>query len=82
MQEQEKSLLKYSEMVESTIDLEELDRHNFVIKPDYDPGLKEISGRLLEVGIVDMVGLLLAHWSCRCETDWMPSIAKSAASWV
>jgi hypothetical protein len=38
-------------MVESTIDLAELDRHNYVIKPEYDAGLKEISDRLAEVSV-------------------------------
>jgi DNA mismatch repair protein MSH2 len=45
-QEHEESLSKYVELVESTIDLEELNRHNFVIKPEYDPGLQEISEQL------------------------------------
>jgi DNA mismatch repair protein MSH2 len=36
-------------MVEQTIDLGELDRHNFVIKPDFDPRLQELSEKLLEV---------------------------------
>lgn len=35
-------------MVEQTIDLDELDRHNFVIKPDYDDRLKEIAEKLSE----------------------------------
>ncbi|KAJ7442219.1 muts domain V-domain-containing protein [Mycena galericulata] len=33
------NLGKYSDMVEQTIDLEELDRHNYVIKPEYDERL-------------------------------------------
>ncbi|KAF9524112.1 DNA mismatch repair protein MSH2, partial [Crepidotus variabilis] len=44
----ESHLAKYSEMVEQTLDLEELDRHNYVIKPDYDPRLQELSERLAE----------------------------------
>lgn len=36
-------------MVETTIDLEELDRHNFIIKPDFDPGLQEIKVELEKV---------------------------------
>jgi hypothetical protein len=39
-------------MVESTIDLDELDRHNFVIKPEYDGQLKEIAGKLVEASDV------------------------------
>ena len=36
-------------MVEQTIDLNELDNHNYVIKPDYDPRLQELASRLTEV---------------------------------
>jgi hypothetical protein len=54
-------LSKYSEMVESTIDLAELDRHNYVIKPEYDAGLKEISDRLAEVSAES---LLRTHAHC------------------
>ncbi|KAF8217826.1 DNA mismatch repair protein [Mycena galopus ATCC 62051] len=42
------SLEKYSEMVEQTIDLEELDRHNYVIKPEYDENLGAIAEKLSE----------------------------------
>ncbi|KAJ7255181.1 muts domain V-domain-containing protein [Mycena rebaudengoi] len=42
-------LAKYAEMVEQTIDLEELDHHNYIIKPDYDPLLLELSQKLDEV---------------------------------
>lgn len=37
------------EMVETTIDLEELDRHNFVIKPEFDEGLQTLKEGLEEV---------------------------------
>ena len=40
---------KYSELVEQTIDLDELSSHNFVIKPDYDEQLKELSEKLIEI---------------------------------
>ncbi|BGO94891.1 hypothetical protein NBRC10512_006153 [Rhodotorula toruloides] len=40
------SLLPYQEMVETTIDLSELDRHNFVIKPDFDESLAVIREKL------------------------------------
>jgi DNA mismatch repair protein MSH2 len=36
-------------MVEQTIDLKELDRHNYVIKPDYDQSLKRLALKLSEV---------------------------------
>lgn len=44
------SLEKYGAMVEETIDLEELDKHNCVIKPDYDPKLRELADQLNDVG--------------------------------
>ncbi|KAG6876663.1 hypothetical protein C0993_001408 [Termitomyces sp. T159_Od127] len=40
------SLEKYGEMVEQTLDLEELDNHNYVIKPDYDPKLQDLAEKL------------------------------------
>ncbi|KAF8906541.1 DNA mismatch repair protein [Gymnopilus junonius] len=43
------SLEKYGEMVEQTLDLKELDNHNYVIKPDYDPRLQELAVKLAEV---------------------------------
>ena len=36
-------------MVEQTLDLEELDNHKYVIKPDYDPNLRELSKKLAQV---------------------------------
>lgn len=42
------NLEKYSDMVEQTIDLEELDRHNYVIKPEYDERLGEFAKKLAE----------------------------------
>lgn len=36
-------------MVEHTLDLSELDRHNYVIKPDYDPKLQILADKLAEV---------------------------------
>lgn len=36
-------------MVEQTLDLDELDNHKYVIKPDYDPKLRELSKRLSQV---------------------------------
>ncbi|TFY78244.1 hypothetical protein EWM64_g5769 [Hericium alpestre] len=43
------SLDKYAEMTEETLDLAELDRHNYVIKPDYDARLKALAEKLREV---------------------------------
>ncbi|SCV69244.1 BQ2448_2264 [Microbotryum intermedium] len=37
------------EMVEETIDLDELDRHQFVIKPDFDETLQELKQQLEQV---------------------------------
>lgn len=48
-QEYEGSLAKYGEMVEQTLDLDELDNHNYVIKPDYDPRLQELAKKLTAV---------------------------------
>ncbi len=40
------NLDKYAEMVEQTLDLSELERHNYVIKPDYDPRLRKLADRI------------------------------------
>ncbi|KII91117.1 hypothetical protein PLICRDRAFT_51307 [Plicaturopsis crispa FD-325 SS-3] len=48
LREYETSLSKYSEMVEQTLDLNELDNHNYVIKPDYDARLQELADKLME----------------------------------
>ncbi|PWN32325.1 putative DNA mismatch repair protein MSH2 [Meira miltonrushii] len=42
LQRSSKLLAKLVEMVETTIDLAELDRHRFVIKPDFDDRLRNI----------------------------------------
>ncbi|PPQ85022.1 hypothetical protein CVT25_010411 [Psilocybe cyanescens] len=49
IKECESSLEKYGEMVEQTLDLKELDNHNYLIKPDYDPRLQELAEKLAEV---------------------------------
>jgi len=36
-------------MVEQTLDLEQVDHHNYVIKPDYDPRLQELADKLAQV---------------------------------
>ncbi|EGO29335.1 hypothetical protein SERLADRAFT_433333 [Serpula lacrymans var. lacrymans S7.9] len=43
------NLCKYGEMVEQTLDLDELDNHKYVIKPDYDPRLQELANKLIEI---------------------------------
>ncbi|ANB12773.1 mismatch repair ATPase MSH2 [Sugiyamaella lignohabitans] len=40
------NLEKLQELVETTVDLAALDRHEFIIKPDFDDRLKEIRNRL------------------------------------
>ncbi|EPS97986.1 hypothetical protein FOMPIDRAFT_1127467 [Fomitopsis schrenkii] len=40
------SLSKYAEMVEQTLDLDELENHNFVIKPDFDARLQTLADKL------------------------------------
>lgn len=39
-------------MVEQTLDLDELDNHNYVIKPDYDPRLRELADKLSTVSFL------------------------------
>jgi DNA mismatch repair protein MSH2 len=36
-------------MVEQTLDLSELDNHNYIIKPDYDPRLQDLTEKLTAV---------------------------------
>ena len=42
------ALAKFNELVEATIDLNELAQHNFVIKPDFDDNLRQIKEALDE----------------------------------
>ncbi|EKM56548.1 uncharacterized protein PHACADRAFT_207767 [Phanerochaete carnosa HHB-10118-sp] len=46
LKEFEVSLSKYSDMVQDTLDLDELENHNFVVKPEYDPYLEELAQKL------------------------------------
>ena len=39
-------MIKLQEMVETTVDLDALDNHEFIIKPDFDESLKTIRKRL------------------------------------
>ncbi|EPQ31019.1 uncharacterized protein PFL1_01208 [Pseudozyma flocculosa PF-1] len=45
----DEALAKLTELVEATVDLDELASHNFVIKPDFDAGLKQIKEALDDV---------------------------------
>lgn len=49
LEEHNSNLANYSEMVEKTIDLDELSSHNFVIKPDYDDRLRELADKIMEI---------------------------------
>ncbi|KAH9458926.1 hypothetical protein Pst134EA_019080 [Puccinia striiformis f. sp. tritici] len=40
------NLAQYVEMVETTVDLDELENHQFIIKPDFDDELKELKNAL------------------------------------
>lgn len=53
-------------MVEQTIDLDELDNHNYVIKPDYDPRLQELAAKLTEVYLASLAQPRLT-FRCRYE---------------
>ncbi|KAG7443335.1 DNA mismatch repair protein [Guyanagaster necrorhizus] len=46
LREHGSNLSKYSEMVEQTLDLDQLDHHSYVIKPEFDPRLKEYAEEL------------------------------------
>lgn len=46
LKEKNEGLAKLQEMVEVTIDLDELSRHNFVIKADFDSKLRKIKDKL------------------------------------
>ncbi|KAG9311644.1 DNA mismatch repair protein [Chiua virens] len=42
------NLSKYSDMVETTLDLASLDTHTYTIKPEYDEGLQRLATQLME----------------------------------
>jgi DNA mismatch repair protein MSH2 len=50
-QEHHQNLEQYSNMVEETIDLDELAHHNFVLQAAFDPALEEIKSKLM--GVMD-----------------------------
>ena len=71
--ESAESLQKYAMMVEETIDLEELDKHNCVIKAEYDPKLSELSKQLsdvrcpfLKIGTVHLMAVRIGFQETRC----------------
>jgi DNA mismatch repair protein MSH2 len=47
-------LSKYAEMVEETIDLDQLEHHQFVIKPNYDENLQILATEIEEVSSGDL----------------------------
>jgi hypothetical protein len=49
VQEHHANLSNYVEMVEQTIDLEKLEGHVYMIKPDYDERLKGLADKLFKV---------------------------------
>ncbi|GBE87515.1 DNA mismatch repair protein msh-2 [Sparassis crispa] len=49
LREYDNSLTKYAEMVQQTLDLDELENHHFVIKPDYDSRLQALSDKLKDI---------------------------------
>lgn len=63
-------------MVEQTLDLEELDRHNYVIKPDYDERLGVLAEKLKEVSTERNVRLPVLILICRYVMDWTKNIAQ------
>jgi DNA mismatch repair protein MSH2 len=48
LQKVEDQFRKFTEMVETTIDLEELKNHNYMIKPEFNEELQELAGRISE----------------------------------
>lgn len=42
-------LSKYTDMVETTLDLASLETHTYTIKPEYDDGLQALATKLMEV---------------------------------
>jgi hypothetical protein len=84
LREHDTSLSKYGEMVETTIDLNELDNHNYVIKPDYDQKLLELADKLMKVAFPPIVlRCMVVEGSrmdgCRQETVWTKNTATLAA---
>ena len=49
LQKVEDQFRKFTEMVETTIDLEELKGHNYMIKPEFNDELQILAGRISEL---------------------------------
>jgi hypothetical protein len=83
LREHDTSLSKYGEMVETTIDLNELDNHNYVIKPDYDQKLLELAEKLMKVAFPTVLHCMVTEGSrmdgCRQETVWTKNTATLVA---
>jgi DNA mismatch repair protein MSH2 len=45
-------LAKYAEMVEETIDLDQLEHHQFIIKPNYDENLQLLASEIEQVKLL------------------------------
>jgi len=48
-------------MVEQTLDLKELEGHNYVIKPEYDPRLLELAEKMGEVGTKSLLMIICSR---------------------
>lgn len=48
-QSDDETLAKLRELVETTIDVDQLDRHKCIIKPEFDPSLQKISNQMNKV---------------------------------
>lgn len=62
-------------MVEQTLDLKELDNHNYLIKPDYDPRLQELAEKLAEVRRLILSSIFQLIF-LRCEMVWTKNTVK------
>lgn len=56
---------KYEDMIESTIDLEQIKNHFYLIKSDFDPDLQEIKERLDKVEEEIQSFLQIVRHACR-----------------
>jgi CDP-diacylglycerol pyrophosphatase len=69
-------------MVEQTIDLQQLDRHIYMIKPDYDERLQELSTKIIEVWLpIASYNLPLKYFLARSVIPSIESTLVWAESW-
>jgi hypothetical protein len=69
-------------MVEQTIDLQQLDRHIYMIKPDYDERLQELSAKIIEVWLlIASYNLPLKYFLARSVIPSIESTPVWAESW-